>query len=658
MQIRRTPLWLLQGLPLLVIMAGLLLTAVQYQGFKDRENEVLQARFRLQATQVADGLERQLATTADLLRGVAGLFASSDVVDRHEFRTYVQGLDLETNYPGIQGIGYIERIPPAALASHEARVRADGFPQYHVQPAGPRDLYTAILYIEPFDHRNQRALGLDPYPDPVRRAAMDRAAATGVIAMSGRVTLVQEDGQDKQPGFLIYAPIYDLDRPVETAEQRDGALLGWAYSPLRAHDLINNYLNAEFRALRPLIDLTIYASNRPDEASLLYGKHGGGRSSDAGMLFERMSSVHGQDWLIRIEPSAARWDDNGLPRTSLSILWGGIVLSGMASLVAWMFARNHAGVARRLDDTIQANQQLADSQAALRLAGIVMDVSPGGIMVTDREHRIVSVNPAFTRITGYPAAEAIGQSSLILSATPQAQKTQTEAWRAMTRTGIWEGELEGRRKDGTLYPATVSISSVKDHTGAIQHVVTLFQDITDRRQAEDRIRHLAHHDYLTGLPNRAHFVSRAEQTLAEAKRYSRPFALLFLDLDRFKPINDTHGHEVGDAVLVEVAHRLRALLRESDMVSRQGGDEFVVLLPAYRDIAALQELAWKLCQAICQPYHVHGVEVALSVSIGIATYPEHGTTVDALIHSADSAMYRAKQHPTERVAVADAPPAG
>ena len=288
----------------------------------------------------------------------------------------------------------------------------------------------------------------------------------------------------------------------------------------------------------------------------------------------------------------------------------------------------------------------------MRLARTVVEASPGGIMVTDDNHRIVSVNPAFTRITGYLAAEVIGKNPKFLDSGIESRAFYRQLWQSIAKSGHWEGELVNRHKDGHLVPALMSISRVLNSSGQTTHYVCMFMDITERRKAEERIQYLAHHDYLTNLANRACLVDRAEQALRLAQRNQRHMAIIFIDLDRFKPINDLYGHYVGDQVLCRIAERLQNTVRASDTVCRQGGDEFVILLPEYQQQSNLVQLAHKLLSRIEQPCAILGHQLTLSASIGIATYPEDGQHLDEIIQQADAAMYRAKSQADSHICFA------
>lgn len=284
--------------------------------------------------------------------------------------------------------------------------------------------------------------------------------------------------------------------------------------------------------------------------------------------------------------------------------------------------------------------QLRQTQTELHLAAQVFANCHEGIVIVDAQNRIVSVNAAFTDITGYTAAEAVGQSSELLrhSRRGQAQHIASQ----LSESGHWKGETWNRRKDGSSFPAQVSISRVHDGQGNVENYISIFSDITARKASEERTRHLAQYDFLTDLPNLALLLDRLSHELASAKRYNTRFAVMFIDLDHFKPVNDTHGHDVGDSLLCEVARRLKENVRTSDTVSRQGGDEFIILAPNLADTEQVAQFAQKLLLILAEPYRIAGHELRITPSIGIAIYPHDGEDIDSLIKNADTAMYRAK----------------
>ena len=284
------------------------------------------------------------------------------------------------------------------------------------------------------------------------------------------------------------------------------------------------------------------------------------------------------------------------------------------------------------------------AQRRIELLAKVFEHSGEAIMVSDSRHRVIEVNPAFTRQTGYKATDIIGKLTSSLNSAPTQASDHLVIQHSLSTTGLWRGELCGRTKDGRDYPRWVSISVVRDALGAITNHISNSRDVTEAKRAEDRIRHLAHHDTLTQLPNRVLLHGRLEQAMAGARREAGQLAMLFIDMDRFKDINDTLGHPVGDGLLVEVGQRLSALVRDSDIVARLGGDEFVLVLTGTGQDAARAgaAVAAKVLADLGRPYTVHGHELHSTPSIGIALFPADGEDADTLMKNADSAMYHAK----------------
>ena len=283
------------------------------------------------------------------------------------------------------------------------------------------------------------------------------------------------------------------------------------------------------------------------------------------------------------------------------------------------------------------------SERELRLAAHVFEHSGEAIIINDRDNRIIEVNPAFTRLTGYTAEEARGRNPRFLSAGRTPPETYRAMWQALQETGFWQGELWDRNKDGAIYPKLVTISTVKNQHDEIEYYIGSFTDISEQKANEEKIRHLAHHDALTGLPNRLFLTIASEQALASAARESRRAALVFLDMDRFKLINDTLGHLVGDEFLIEVGRRLKSCVRESDIVARLGGDEFVVMLTRIATQNDAAHVADKILAALNAPFTIGSHTLHSSPSLGIALYPDDGNDLDTLMKNADTAMYFAKE---------------
>ena len=291
------------------------------------------------------------------------------------------------------------------------------------------------------------------------------------------------------------------------------------------------------------------------------------------------------------------------------------------------------------DELVIANEELRIYSAIL--------ASKEGILVTDAETKILRVNDAFTTITGYPAEEAVGQTPRLLSSGRQDKVFYQAMWDSLTETGAWEGEIWNRRKSGDLYPEILKITAVRDAQGVVTNYVAMLTDISSSKIASEDIRNLAFYDPLTHLPNRRLLLDRLKQVLASNARSGKRGALLFLDLDHFKTLNDNLGHYVGDLLLQQVAERLTSSVRESDTVARLGGDEFVILLNELNNDtiesgAQTQEVVDKIMLSINQPFQLEAHQYSITASVGIALIDGENMAPETLLEQADIAMYQAK----------------
>ncbi|MCG6967951.1 MAG: EAL domain-containing protein [Chromatiaceae bacterium] len=298
--------------------------------------------------------------------------------------------------------------------------------------------------------------------------------------------------------------------------------------------------------------------------------------------------------------------------------------------------------------SVELDRQRVESE--LQLVASVFRHSPQCIMITDAGHRIRKVNPAFSAITGWQEAEVLGRRDSMLSAGRDDPKLQGEVQAALDADGIWVGELWSRRRDGEVYPEQRTVVAVMDDTNRLQHYVSMFSDISAEKFAAERIHRLAHYDATTELPNRVLLQDRLLHAINGAARANGRLALLFLDLDGFKLINDTYGHSAGDEVLRLVGVRLMSRLRKADVVARIGGDEFAVVLSDISQPSDAQVISDQLLAVITEPYDLSGQEERVTTSIGIAMFPDDGTDVQTLLKHADAAMYQAKESGKNRYA--------
>jgi diguanylate cyclase (GGDEF)-like protein len=284
------------------------------------------------------------------------------------------------------------------------------------------------------------------------------------------------------------------------------------------------------------------------------------------------------------------------------------------------------------------------AEESLRLAASVFENSREGFMITTagRDPSIIRVNQAFLDMSGYAAEDVLGKNPRIFKSGRHDSDFYRNIWQTVSTTGVWRGETWSRRKDGEIFPEWVTITAVKDDRGEVTHLVGIYADITEFKNAQDKLHELVNHDPLTGLPNRRLLNELMDHAIRRAEREHNRIALLFVDLDRFKTINDTLGHQVGDRLLAEVSRRITHVVRESDATARLGGDEFLVMMDFLRDIEDATIVAKKIIAAMNKEFIIDGNVFYIGASIGISVYPDNGTEVEELIKAADIAMYHVK----------------
>ena len=591
-------------------------------------------RFLHLANKEGNAIHTRMQAYEQVLRGAEALFAASVHVSRAEWQAYIQTLQLDGTLPGILGTGYAVVIPTDQHHGfQELDFLAAGFPDERGSPPGRRDLISSIIYLEPFTQRNRRALGYDMYSEPVRRTAMARARDSGEAALSGKVTLLQEFDTGIQPGFLMYLPVYRDDRAHDDVSSRRSALKGFVYSPFRAHDLMNGVLQASGRDL----ELELF-DGVPRAENLLYA------SAEASRVAQHMTDVSiqiaGRLWTARVRSSNS-FEAAITSVQPLLILATGDGLAFTLFAMLLINARHRRKIrvaAAALERSLDSHRTLVEnvpgtvfrSQTAFPwICGLVS--ANIEVLIGEPPERFLSGAITYRQFT-HP-----DDMQMVLDAVETAlteRSTYNIEYRICTRNNqiSWVAE-RGR--------ATYSA------TGQSLWLDGVILDVTDRKEAELAIRDLAFIDPLTGLPNRRRLTDRLTQQIAVTGRSKRYDALLFIDMDNFKSVNDSLGHGAGDLLLIEVARRLHSNVRENDTVARLGGDEFVLILDdlADNDIHATilaRQIGEKLISALNQPYQLEGQLQRSSPSLGITIYSGHKATVDELLRQADQAMYVAK----------------
>ena len=615
----------------------LLLTVLLTIGlWRHAETQFIQ-RDRNNFLRVAEKHKNILITRMDdyeqVLRGGAALFAATGMPSRKQWQAYVEKLELDQTLPGILGTGFALMVPREAKDEHERLIRAEGFANYAITPPGSRDILSSIVYLEPFTGRNLRAFGYDMFSDPVRREAMERARDSGQPALSKKVTLVQETVSGVQPGFLIYLPVYNPALPTDTIAARRAALIGFVYSPFRSFDL----MEGTFNVAGQIVEVELFDSE-PAPGNLLYSSQGAGRTSRH--VIDMPINLGGHIWVARFR-SSARLEASTRSDQPKLILFGGLALDLLLFSVLYMNARHR----RKMREAAAQLEQILNSYKSLveNIPGAVFRSQPGSDLP------MVQLSNGITPLTGEPPERFLTGERAYRQLIHPDDKPQVSAAiaEAIAMRCAYSIEYRIKASDGSNRWVNERGGVTPDPSGQPQWLDGLIFDISERKAAEIMIRDLAFNDTLTGLPNRRLLLDRLDHQLAISERTGRHGALLFIDLDNFKAINDTLGHAAGDQVLVEASRRLVASVRGSDTVARLGGDEFVVILEnlgstSEEAAAEAAELGSKILVMLSQPYRLGDALRNCTPSIGITTFCGRQASAGRLLRQADEAMYKAK----------------
>lgn len=591
-------------------------------------------RFAYLAERETSTLVTRMQAYEQVLFGARALFASGEEVTRDEWHDYVTKLNLNDRLPGIQGTGFAVFVSRADKLAHIHEGRTLISPDYELRPAGDRDYYTPIVFLEPESERNRGAIGYDMFSNTLRREAMEYARDTGGSAITARVTLVQETDDNIQPGFLMYLPVYRKGMPLETLADRGKALFGFVYSPFRVHDLIHGVYGTENRDI--LIELY---DGEPSAQSLLYADPQ--IRDQARFSVTRSVDIGGRQWTLHFHssPNYERSTESTQPQL---ILIGGLTLDGLLFAITLMVARH----ARRMEDAARKLSQSRDRYLTLveNVPGTVFRAAP------EPPWHFHHVSKHIRTLTGEPPESFIDGNLMFCDFIhpDDLARVTTVVSSAMSSHTPYEVEYRIRNKNSDVRWVNERGRGMYDENGRITWIDGVILDITERRLAENAIRDLAYYDPLTALPNRRLLDDRIRHAMLNSERNRQHAAILFIDMDNFKTINDNYGHDVGDLLLIEVARRLREAVREADTVARLGGDEFLVMLeelgPTTEEAESrAAQVAQKILASLDAPYLLGNERLHSTPSIGITTFCGQSQNVGTLIRQADLAMYEAKE---------------
>lgn len=516
-----------------------------------------QARFELRAKILNVELAERMLDYVRVLDGGAGLFESSDAVSRQEWRDYVRALRLDNAWSGVLSIGFSQMVMPAERTQFEAQIRAEGFPHFAIHPAGERPVYSAIVYLEPFEGDNLQAFGYDMFSEPIRQAAMGRARDTGESAMSGKVTLVQEGRDGAQPGFFIYHPIYRRGAPLDSVEARRAALLGFVYSPLRANEVIGRVLKSSITD----VEVEVF-DGLPVAGNLLYGSES--RPREARYVMELESVIAGRPWTLRVR-SSQEFEALSHSDQPTLILAGGVAFSLM------LFALIHMQTlhGRRME---QIAHELERRHAALRAASkytrSLLEASLDPLVMIDAAGRISDANAAAEEVTGIPRDRLIGTDfSRYFTDPARAEAGYQQVFQAGT---VRDYPLTIRHVSGQLTEVLYNAAVYRDERGAVAGVFAAARDVTRANAvAAELERHRQHLEQM--VAERTFALAQAKEA-AEAATDAKSAFLAKMSHELRTPMNGVIG--------------MANLLRKSELNPRQH-DKLEKLLGASHQLLGL-----------------------------------------------------------------------
>jgi len=686
--------------PWIILVLGLALTFALQSAAREASRRELGDDFALRATALIDNIQRRMRSYEQVLEGASGLFAASPNVQREQFVAYVRALKPEGKYPGIQGVGYAMRVAPQDKAAHVAAMRASGIADYDILPPGEREVYSAIIYLEPANWRNRRAIGYDMYAEPVRQAAMAAARDADATQISGRVTLVQETDAGVQPGFLMYLPVYRPHAPHQTLTERRENHIGWVYAPFRMHDLMAGILGGDQGDISGLLDLEIYDGERAEAAARMFDSNPQpAPPGSAGFQTTQTIRLFGHPWTIRVS-SLPPFEARLASEAANVIAVAGACGSALLALIVWLLV---SGRARALVLAGDMTDELRASNLAQRKLNRALR------LLTDCNTTLVHADDEY-RLLAEICRLCVDRGGYLMAWVGYAEDDSAKSVRPIAQSGYEDGYLDnvniswgdnerGRGPTGTAirtgktcvnqnvltnpglapwreaaiqrgYRSSIALPLIgnthllgaltiysPDEDAFDKEEVALLEELAtdlaygivtlrtraDHAAAKEQVAFLANFDPLTQLPNRMLLRDRFEQAMQVATREGTTLAMLYLDLDHFQQINDSLGHAAGDKVLGIAAERLQGCVPASATISRLGGDEFVILLPALLDAADVGPLANAIHEVFTEPVSIDGNLLTVSFSIGVSLFPNDGQDFDTLLKRADTAVDSAKE---------------
>jgi diguanylate cyclase (GGDEF)-like protein/PAS domain S-box-containing protein len=614
----------------MVLALSLAVTALAWESTRRVTNLQVEQEFAALVREISGDIHARMTAFEVALHASRAFILASQHITREDWLIFQDTQRFEIKHPGTLGIGLAREVRHADVEKYVRSVREEDRSNYRIWPDGARAVYAPVRFTASHN-RDTRALGYDMYTEPRRRGATERARDSGEAALSGVVRLVSVAGDKGRQSILLFLPVYSRTLASNaTVEQRRAALVSYVYCPL----LIGEFM----RDLADKISSKNLAVRITDaEGSSIFAAST--ESSGYGELpsIAEETDVYGQKWTIRFQALPEFSRIVGEARATL-VAGSGFIISLLLFAIIWTVTST------RLRAEVLAMAMTRDLRESETRFRNLTELSSDWYWEQDDKFRYTIMSGGVHQRTGRNVSEVIGKARWEL---PGIELSDEEWAKHKACLEAHEPFLDFTfkrvRPDGP--PRFVSLSGrpLFDAQGKFKGYRGVGKDITEARAAEERIQYLAYHDGLTSLPNRSMFSQLLNHGISRAHRYNKKLAVLFIDLDRFKNINDTLGHEAGDLLLQQVGTRLKECLRQSDTVARLGGDEFVVLLEEVGERQVVATIAHKILSTIIKPFNMLGQEFRVTASIGISAYPDDGQDEQTLMKNADIAMYRAKE---------------
>ena len=605
---------------------GLALSLFGWRAAHQRTQELADSRFHARAQELHQALQSRLDAYSQALRGAQAYAGSVGRPNRTDFARLSAILRFDDALPGIAAFSYLTAVPGRERERFLRALKKE-YPDFEIRPGGERDEYVVVTTAAPETSDNRRAIGSDSFANSTRREAITAARDSGETRITAKLKLVMDSG-NAPPAFLMYQAVYRNGELPASVDDRRIKIAGYFVSAFRVDALIAAVVGGRHRDIAIRVydgfdrrDENLYFASHPDQ-SFLDTRHSLSATVDVG----------GRSWLVEYAALPEFSVDGEGFDSSFRLLAAGIIVSLLLASIVWSLASTRERALRLARDMTRS---LRESETTLRA---LFEQAPFGIALIDSNGRIMDCNDMIAAYVGAQRHQIIGFSMLddARDQILRAPLLQAIGGASVAFEGPYTPTTGNRTSHYSWHFQPVRLDN--DRT----FVLCFVEDINERKLAEARIEHLAHHDALTGLANRLLLRDRLHHDIATATRTGTQLALLYLDLDFFKHVNDTIGHSAGDAMLIEVARRLHACVRESDTLARIGGDEFVVLLTHLRDVRDCARVAETIIAAIAEPIAVDTHVFNTSASVGIAVWPDDGNDEESLTRNADVAMYHAK----------------